>query len=263
MTTTLFEEDIEVLGLRRSGLHAIVNWIVPHFSMCYFHNDSDLSLSRSHFTIYCDGTATDKHYSFQLTQSPVFINLTESMPLSDFSAKLREYEKERSSFCLENGFTRFSADIQAILVIRDPFNHLASAMESDGSWIEPEIFTSKWIEYAREYLGQTDYVRFPDGSKCWIDYNEWFQSREYRMAASGRLGRPFTDEGLEHVATQGGGSSFDGTLFDNNAQQMDVLSRWTSYVGNPVYQQYVRDEEFLFVAEQAYPELTRRVRELL
>lgn len=260
---TLFEENIEVLGLRRSGLHAIVNWIFPHFSMCYFHNDSNLSLSRSHFTIYRDGIATDKHYSLQRTQSPVFIGLTESMPLSDFPAKLSEYEEERSSFCSEHGYVRFSADVQAILVIRDPFNHLASAMESDGSWIEPEMFTSKWIEYAREYLGQTDYIGFPDGSKFWIDYNDWFQSCEYRMATSGRLGKPFTDEGLERVATQGGGSSFDGTNFDNNAQQMDVLSRWTSYMKNPVYQQYVRDEESLSVAEQAYPELTRRVRELL
>ena len=251
------------MGLRRSGLHAIVNWMVPHFSMCYFHNDSALSLERSHFTMYCDGDPVDKHWSFQPMRSPVFINLTESMPLPEFTGKLTEYEEERARFCSNNSLTRFSTDVQFCLIIRDPFNHLASAMQSEGRWIEPEKFTSMWVEYAREYLGHTNFVVFPDSSKFWIDYNEWFQSREFRMATSSRIGKPFTDEGLERVATQGGGSSFDGTVFDTNAQKMDVLNRWACYMDDPIYLQYVRDEEFLFVAEQVYPELTKKVREKL
>jgi hypothetical protein len=57
-------------------------------------------------------------------------------------------------------------------------------------------------------------------------YDKWFTDRAYRDEIAHQVGFTNTDAGLDYVPDPGsGGSSFDGTAFQDRAQEMKVLDR--------------------------------------
>jgi hypothetical protein len=114
-----------------------------------------------------------------------------------------------------------------ILVLRDPFNMLASRWYKPG--LVPQLkddseVLDMWEIYAEEYLGITNFLE----SKIPFNYNLWFSSLDYRKQLSAQFGLSFTDAGLNVVpkSTGGHGSSFDKTSYDGRGNQMKVLERW-------------------------------------
>jgi hypothetical protein len=120
-----------------------------------------------------------------------------------------------------------------VIVLRDPFNHLASLMGISHKFphvtFNYSFVISNWKRYAQEYLGETNNV--PE--KLCILYNRWFLSREYRDEICAKLGVRNHDAGLEVVPPNGTGSSFDGLKFDGKAQSMLVLHRWRKFATHP------------------------------
>jgi hypothetical protein len=113
-----------------------------------------------------------------------------------------------------------------ILVLRDPFNMLASRLHKPGpvpKLIDNSEILDRWEIYAEEYLGLTNFFQ----SKLVVNYNLWFSSIDYRKQLSEQLGLSFTDAGLNVVPkSAGGGSSFDKNFYDGRGNQMKVLERW-------------------------------------
>jgi len=149
-----------------------------------------------------------------------------------------------------------SGRIIEILVLRDPFNLFASRLKARWSqpkggrysqWLDNRA-VKMWKSYAQEFLGITTF--YPSAIK--IKYNDWFTSQEYRQDISRQLGLPFTDEGLLLVTDDGQGSSFDGVNYNGRANQMQVLDRWKSCMGNKAYLRVFQDEELMSLAGKIF-----------
>jgi hypothetical protein len=110
----------------------------------------------------------------------------------------------------------------------------------------------RWKEYAREYLGETDYL----GNKLLINYNSWFSNKEYRINLAAKLGLDFDDRGIHEVAKWGPSirraESFDGLSFDGQATEMKVLERWKTYQDDPFYQGLFSDKELITLSERIF-----------
>ena len=128
----------------------------------------------------------------------------------------------------------FSKNKHYILVIRSPWNHLASILSWKPRWYmkKKERFIKGWNASAKEYLGITNILPSP---KTFINYDKWFLDIEYRRSISKQLNIPFSDRGLNIVLPIGWGktgSSFDRMAYGQNAQDMNVLNRWKKYKKN-------------------------------
>jgi hypothetical protein len=118
-----------------------------------------------------------------------------------------------------------------ILIIRDPVNMFASRIRKAWRVDSPayprsynpvmERAVRLWKTYAREFLGHTNILQ----PKLCISYNAWHTSATYRHTVADQLGLSFDDSAFERVPRIGGGSSFDGTTFNDSGSQMNVLNR--------------------------------------
>lgn len=133
-----------------------------------------------------------------------------------------------------------------ILVVRDPYNWLASWLTSAGRWRKADWMqqnTPVWIErykdHCREALGLTNYL----GDVHIVNYNSWFLSQDYREQLGSRLKLPSIHKGLNTVSAWGGGSTWDGMNFQGRAQEMKVMTRWKRMKDNAEYRQLTKDSE--------------------
>lgn len=203
-------------GMKRSGNHAVVNWLLPLLQCHVFNNVIPLGPL--------------------LRGAPI--------PLSrPFAAWRREQELRigatlpRTMTTLEDHDLRLTpfhdvdVPLQRVLVLRNPRDLFASRIRkasrvempayprTDGPVLRRAI--SLWKQHARCYLG--DDAWFP--GRIAILFDAWFRDATYRADVCAALGVGFDDRGFGRVGPEGGGSSFDGTRFDGNARLMDVGNR--------------------------------------
>jgi hypothetical protein len=95
-----------------------------------------------------------------------------------------------------------------------------------------------WISFAKEALCDTHILQ----NRVFINFNKWFGDIEYRMQISRNLGLVFNDAGINTVPEFGDGSSFDGTAFNGQAQNMNVLNRWRDFVHYEWFRAFFTDE---------------------
>jgi len=143
-----------------------------------------------------------------------------------------------------------------ILIIRDPFNILASRLKTSSKVLyflsvnaQNKTMVDLWIDYAKEYLGETNYLKY---NKICINYNQWFTDIDYRQQIAEKLQLEFSDTGIYKVAGQGGGSSFEGKQFNGKALSMDVLNRWQKLADNPRYQELFINKKIFEYSEQIF-----------
>jgi len=128
-----------------------------------------------------------------------------------------------------------------VLVIRDPFNLLASrhrhaiaGSSERGGLVALEM----WKQHAQEALGDTNYLVSKGGEGpsrlVVIKYNDWVESRCYRKQVAEQLGLQFCStadrEAVGYVPLYGRGSSFDGLLRQGQGHTMDVTKRIHSII---------------------------------
>ncbi|MGC1248712.1 MAG: hypothetical protein WA865_21070, partial [Spirulinaceae cyanobacterium] len=137
-----------------------------------------------------------------------------------------------------------------IIILRDPFNMWVGNMPGKKLH-DPQL----WKIYAQEFVGETNFLP----NKVCINYNKWFSSQDYRKEITDKLGVGFSDQGLNTVSNRGGGSNFDGTKFDGQAQKMNVLGRWEESNNflkkRRLLRALSRDREMDRLVEKIYPEL--------
>lgn len=232
-----------VLSLMRTGHNTIVNWMFPQWhSVREFHHPVDgwhqkeLISSHSGPSMYKNDENADLH----------IYNL-EDFPLSDYM----KYDMWSWHQLTD------VKDLKIIIILRDPWNWAASCIRSkkhnteheeeivrigleylserfvpdydDLGLVGPRI--SMYREYLQQALGRKHF--FGNHSVYCINYNKWFEDKEYRMSISRDLNLNFTDERLQKVSPHGRGSSFDGQMLDGAAQSMDVNKRYLCYMEEP------------------------------
>ena len=219
----LFEKEIRIFGLKRSGMHAASAWISGLFG-----RRKAVVQNNTHLTFRERLKGEKFELRLHRAREPVgYINIIEHSNLREVNAKLHdssyEYNVGKVNFAEKYNKESFSRDEYNVLVIRNPFNNLASTSKLRLALAQKLIPTFKemWIQYVEEALFKTNWLL----PKVVFLFDKWFVSREYREELSLALGRPFTDAGL-NVIHGSIGSSFDGKKFRGKTQQMNVLGRW-------------------------------------
>lgn len=256
--------NMRVFALRRSGHHAVLNWVRYHLRGRYcFLNDCKvgenpfLSCSR------------DKSIVRHLLGEHAYINwkreerghhakkgtIIHNYEDSDFRAYAATVTPED-----EVAWLGPSERSVSVLILRDPFNLFSSKLRwAYGGTLAPSLedfgpLVELWKVYAREFLRITDIL----SDKVCISYNGWFGDRSYRNAIARNLLFRNRDRGMDEVAKWGPttwGDSFDGLRYDGRARQMKVLSRWKKYQDDPFYRGLFRDHEIFDLSAQIFGEI--------
>ena len=228
-----------VMAMSRSGHHAVMNWICNQYGQgIRFHNncvkgwDENKLIARSGKIIdYHSSVGNSSHmYSF------------EDFDMDDFS-----FIKNSEPF--QNADRRF-----CIIVVRDLYNLVASCLKAyektcikytsgivNERGVKKENNVALWCKQVKECLRETKIVDesvFVD-----INYNTWFENKDYRKGMCNKLDLKFTDDGLNYVPKFGNASSFDKQSKQGNAQDMNVTERYKSFVNNSKFIEIINQKK--------------------
>ncbi len=242
-------------GLKRSGNHALVSWLTATAPFVFYNNIIPMEHVLKGTAEIPDAPVPFRSWLAKHGKLKFWGKIT-----IRFKYVLTSLEDHEMTF---RPFSKLPARSRNLLILRDPYNLFASRIRKaslvpslaygrePGPMFDRNI--ALWKAHAREFLGDTHHL----ANKTTIYYNAWFLSEAYRRKLCAELGLPFSDAGLTRVSKIGGGSSFDGTQFDQDARKMDVLNRTG----------HLNDKELeLFKIVQADPEIAdlhRRVEELV
>lgn len=239
-----------VYGMKRTGNHAIINWLRAHDKFVFFNNivpigpileGSQTIPPPMDFTAWLHGGNFRENRVFiDNFKKLIFRNRSMIVSLEDHDLQFRP-------------FRNIPCEVINILLLRDPFNMLSSRIRKGSMVHRPAIYPTEmnsmlkrvpelWKSYAREYLGLTRYL----DNKVSIYFNSWFSDQNYRRKISRELGLEFNDRQFSSVAKKSsGGSSFDGTNFNGNNLGMNVLNRGSQLSGNEriLLDELLKDEE--------------------
>lgn len=258
------QTEMRIFALRRSGHHAIINWIRFQAKGCYFFlNDckpnSNPFISCAKKNSIIKGYFLERPYFFlerealgKLSKKGLLVYNYEDRELEEVLTD--HFEENRSKWL---GESKNKIDI---VILRDPFNLFASKLRwAYGKKLAPKLesfskIVQIWKAYAREFIGKTDLLE----NKLTINYNKWFLDKNYREDLSDKLYLPFNDRGLYVVAKWGPtkwGDTFDGTSYDGHADQMKVLERWKNYKDDDFYRSLFKDQELLDLSEVIFGQI--------
>jgi hypothetical protein len=230
--------EIRLVALRRSGSHAIVHWLLRQlpgsgvFLNCCKPGENPYASCYRGDSV-ARGPNLDRERDAGPTPKDFLLYGYEDRELSEVFSDAFEAAHDR---WLGPSARRFD-----LLVLRDPWNHLASLLRWARGSVHPISLDSvtraaeRWKAYAREALGETRHLRH---SPTPVLFNRWVEDAGYREELAARLGVPFTDAGRDEVARWGPatwGDSFDGLAYDGRAREMPVLERFRWCAEDPFY----------------------------
>ncbi|NES79307.1 MULTISPECIES: hypothetical protein [unclassified Okeania] len=245
------QKEIRVAGMKRSGNHAIINWVKSQQNSDVGFINNVLANQNPYRYKYENLRDKFPEHKWAIEHNrqqakgnfikrDCLIYSYEDFPLEQIAND--KFERNHDIY-LGKSATRYD-----ILIIRDPFNLLASRLKISSkvayflSVNSPnKTMIDLWLDYAKEYLGETNYLKH---NKVCVNYNQWFADVEYRRNIADKLQMEFSDAGIDMVTSFGGGSSFEGKEFDGKATSMDVLNRWRKVVDNPQYKKFFNREIF-------------------
>lgn len=222
----MIEKGIIVAGMKRSGHHGVINWIGHNlhcgtilYNDCKYGWDSKLLIpsdcQNEENKEIAIGLVTDvRNAIFNIEDfNPEWLNFYDFLNFKSISIFEEKY---------------------IIMIIRDPFNWIASCLKS--GWWDEETMINKILIYIKqlEYFMENKYK--PNNKLMLVDFDLWFINRAYRDLIANFLNFDNTEAGLNMLSTRGGGSSFDKLKYKNTAQKMDILNRWKYYSEDAFFQ---------------------------
>jgi len=257
--------ELRVYSPLRFGHHAIINWIAHCFkkNQVFFFDTSKVAeevYSERNLTNY---TRTTNKYNGNSPTAPYFDegdykNMTpEDLVRMDKKCIIHSYQRpkiEKIPIVTRKkcGASKATFDI---IVIRDPYNHLASAFVQSnvGPRIGAPVASKKdvmnQIKHIKEFYKEALNKEFlPNGVVA--NYNKWMSSEKYRRELADTLGIEFSDTGKTAMGHDG--SSFDAMDFDGRADKMEVLTRWKRVYNEPWFKLALNDEELKEISEKLF-----------
>lgn len=207
-------------GMKRSGNHALVNWLLPQLQCDFINNAIPLGpiLRGSPFP----GPVPFVAWWRKQRRGPVDVAQSLLVTLEDHALQALPFHPH-------------DVELRRLLVVRRPDQLFSSRIRKAGRVDMPAYPTDNdavmqraveiWKQHARCYLGH-ERTQYP--GRVAVSFDAWFTNRDYRAAISAHLGVAFDDSGFGRVGAEGGGSSFDGTTFDGRGHLMDVGNRVAS-----------------------------------
>jgi hypothetical protein len=216
--STRHGHDILVLlGMRRSGNHLAINWILGQTQgAAVFYNN--IRASAHPFT------ATRKEYRIHLpnTRPRIILSYEDMTPDDLASGPLPDFLTQRMQ--------GQGAKVQFGLILRDPFNLFASRLQKwpERFASEAEIENQKALYICHARLATTPVPVFGCNPLIPILYNHLVSDETYRKGLAAKLGISNGTKGMETVPVYGHGSSFDGYDTDATRVQSGIFERWHS-----------------------------------
>lgn len=248
------QKEIRIVGLRRTGNHAIINWLKPQPQGKIRHiNNLKVGVNpyrykyerlRDYYPQY-EWSKEDykKEAQGDLVPKELLIYSYEDYELKKV---FNNYFESKHDLYLGKSANRYD-----LLILRDPFNLFASRLKKN--YIEVQNpqgnMVDLWLEYAKEYLGETNYLKH---NKICLNYNFWVKDIDYRKQISAQLNLDFSDAGINKVSGCGDGSSFEGRSLNGQASKMDVNNRWQHFLEDENYLKLVNNEELLSYSERIF-----------
>lgn len=248
------EYEIRVWGLKRSGNHAIINWIASLFDKpVYFFNNcgiypekTDVKFCKSTFG---RGEELCKDYYVEGRR----FGKEKDKIINDTHDKYLIYSFENQDIKMSDSITHWAGESKHkfdVIVLRDIWNWMASYVSINNKncrlrvsldeynpefkddpyakninglcFLEVKYLYDMWYEYANEFLSNTNYLGY---KLVPISFNRWFVDEKYRENLALMFNLKNNDNTLRHISFPG--SSFiDGTW---DARKLDVLERWRNF----------------------------------
>jgi hypothetical protein len=231
---------IYTTGMRRSGLHAISDWLSTLFKgPQFFLNDLNHA-----------ATVTQDTPCSELPSLPT----SKQSRISDSKRLLLVSAEELSLACasrlaLPCNLAGHDTRRVNILILRDPYNCIASRIRAfhanlGNGWTQVLVerrsggirgVVRLWIELAQEFVAlETDPLR----NILLINYNRWFGDAQYRTLLASQIESDFPGaEKPNRVPKYGFGSSFDGMSLGRNPERMNLFERWVSAIEDPLFRE--------------------------
>lgn len=281
---TYTDLELRVFGIRRTGNHAIISWIMDGLSGVVIHlnnlrlpNNNEVDPYHAVRSVVVKGLPYYRCRSslweaFKKTiKRPSHFIFYRGDPKLDLDYILTYPHKNGLIYSYENcslaepSFNQFSSiggqcvgvsrKQLEIVILRDPCNLFASLLASKMMTEDnQEELVNLFKQYAREFLGQTQLLdrRRP---VIFINYNTWCLSTKYKKEMALNFGFQDRGETYNFVSPFGGGSSFNKTQLSGKAQEMKVLERWRHYQDDPHYRAIFADEEIGALSRQIFGEV--------
>lgn len=253
-------KEIHVVGIQRSGQHAISSWLIGHFNHVFYKNC--IGQNRDKNTVLKNGGLVPPWWYFDVKNKTDWeechldtINANVDAVIVGTEITLDNIELhpdldcQKQKICDLSGKQHFSRDQKCALVIRHPLNHYASILKwhRNKRLRDVEKYCAVWSTFAQEFVGETNNINF---TKVPIVYDQWFQDKSYRQKISNKFELDFTDIRLNKVMKIGinnkYGSSFDSMSHCNSAQKMNVLNRWEEFKDNVVFKKILQNEKLIY-----------------
>ncbi|NEZ62762.1 hypothetical protein D0962_08205 [Leptolyngbyaceae cyanobacterium CCMR0082] len=238
------QKEIRFIGLRRSGNHAVLHWIKAQIPNVKFLNNVSVETSPfRHYHLHFPHKGFHDEAWGKFQPKDCFIYSYEDYSVAEIVHSSTEKKHDLYIGKTQNRYN--------VLVLRDPFNLLASRLRKNYLDVKTEgiLLIDMWIEHAKEYVGETSYL---GNQKVVINYNYWFSDKDYRQGVAEALDINFSDAGLDYVSSYGGGSSFDQQGLSGNAQTMDVTNRWQTFAEDERFLLLIKNEELLHYSNQIF-----------
>lgn len=199
-----------VWGLKRSGIHLLVNWLYANHGADVKEPLVDHDLHPQLRDGFRDDDAGVAFFNNIGRFSSRRFELGDLTPGELEEAAARQ---PATLFGVEDCDLRFAPRVTSVpdavhvLVLRDPLNNLASRLEAARKIPEAfpinEGYIDLFADYCAEFLGRTDHLP----AKIVVSYNRFVQDRRYRDGVASSLGLANRDA-MSEVSPYGGGSSF-------------------------------------------------------
>ncbi len=231
------QKEFRVMGMSRSGNHAIINWILRQAAgrNCF------LNCAEGKTNPFVSAREADNGLPYEANYAEFEWEREQSGLLTQKNLLIHSYEDSFLGYVchplFEQNHDQWVGASKArydLLILRDPFNLFASRLYADLSALSLSTAVRIWKQHANEFLGLR---RTMNQQRILINYNRWATERSYRAQLAAQLGLHFTDAGISTVHRTAGGSSFDGYRYDGDASKMRVLDRWKVYQHDPHFRQ--------------------------
>ncbi len=229
------EREFRVIGMSRSGNHAVINWMLAHmpgrtcFANCAEPLWNPLQSARPlddgrRIVVNYDGFDLEAELRGEFSRKDNFVFSHEDTFLGPVAAGM--FEKCHDAMV---GPSRERTDV---LILRDPYNLFASRIRAGIGTVSNAVALRIWKQHAREFLGVRRVLK---QRRVLVNYNRWHAERSYRRNLAGQLDLEFRDARVHEIPPAGNGSSFDGFRFQGRAGRMRTRDRWRHYADDPAF----------------------------
>jgi hypothetical protein len=231
----MIKKIIIVSAPQRSGNHAISSWLFGHFNKVIYRNH--INGGAQQYELY-EGASRTKNLGplKKFSQDTVILGY-ENMAIKNLHPHFHRYFASMKPHCSPK------VQVYVAKIMRNPYNLLASLLKyNSGFRMSPDKPMSLWSQIAKEHLGETAILKKFDRSVI-INYDRWFESKNYRKKLSKFFDLEHSDKTLNTVLPFGMGSSFDKISYDQKAQTMEVTTRWKAMINNRRYIKFLKKHD--------------------